>query len=410
MSQVNEYDDIDDFFCNELPHADDDAFNTNIAVPVTLFGKTKAKASKCESEVRDNTVSPYKGEFNEKVTKDTRYLKKGRQLSHSEDEVSVASLSSTRSRSSSSSSESLSLLRRTKKLRPRRSEQIQEDNDTNSDTNKFLAEMEREAALVSVKQHSSSKNEARGSQYTSNRVYNIGFISRLSGTSGKKIIVKTTGDKKFLTMLPIALSTFVKQYRVSRTAAQKYKMDDIKIYRDGVEVFKFMTCDSLNISESGSGSATDIEMYIVPNQDAEAFTVEWKKKYEERVKYLSGFPVNLENNVNKDDNDDFRVNEYEEDLANARSLDESEILDKSNTSLVEPILQIALLGSDNKKIYVKVKPSTTFNNVGNHYRNAKGLPSSSKIVLSFDNEELDSSSTVADADIEDDDIIEVTVV
>ncbi|AET40265.1 Esc2p Ecym_5524 [Eremothecium cymbalariae DBVPG len=414
MSKASEYDDIDDFFCNDLSPSlsADDGFGTaDIAVPTTLFmNKSKVRGSvssfskEC-SDGRDQANSEDEDGFR------FRSRQRGRKERNSPGygSISRSNSRSRRSRSRSLSSDSLSPVRPAK--RSRNVEHSQEE----SDTNKFLAEIEQEAERASsLHNNGSLKNGSSNNKEIGTNIYNVGFISKLEGSTNKRINVRITGKKKFSAFLPIALKTFVKEYKIAASLHDKYQIDNVKIYREGVEIFKFMTCDSFNIAEAYASSSIDIEVYIVPNELASEFEIQWKQKIETKMKRvsISASPVDLDSDGIEFGNDDFRVNEYEKDLANARSLDETEIQYSNQISKPDDgneLIKVVLLGSDNKKVYVNVKPTTTFEKLAEHYRRIKKLPPTTKLILSFDHDDIDPSNTIFSAAIEDDDIVEVSV-
>ncbi|AGO12591.1 AaceriAER251Wp [[Ashbya] aceris (nom. inval.)] len=405
MGDFNEYDDIDDFFCNDISPLRDEADefgSTDIALPSQLYGKgSKAKVGVSKAPRSRERES---GSDSESVAKDeTPAAKRGRSSwRRRASESSRSSSLGSSSLSGSSSGRSLSPVRPAKRKRT--------DEQPESEANRFLAEMERDIEL-SAGPGSGEPAAGKAGREADVRVYNVGFISRIEGSRNRRVNVKVTGQKQFAAFLSVALAAFSKQHTIRKALKPKYQADQVKIYREGVEVFKFMTCDSFNIEEPYNGSPTDIEVYIVPVEEAETFEQEWKRKFEERVRMLSNSSFLEAVDGIEEDKDDFLVNEYEKALVNARSLDETELAVREGTPADESsqLLKIVLLGSDNKKVHIHVRPTTTFSKVAEHYRVAKELTATVQLTLMFDHEEIDLDDTISDIDIEDGDIIEVVV-
>ncbi|AAS52932.1 AER251Wp [Eremothecium gossypii ATCC 10895] len=406
MGEFNEYDDIDDFFCNDISplHDEADEFgSTDIALPSQLYGKGPKPRAGESKALRDRNKESGSGTESE-AKGDTLATKRGRSSwRRGASESSRSSSLGSSSPSDSSSGRSLSPVRPAKRKRT-------DEQQPESEANRFLAEMERDIEL-SAGPGGGETATGKGGRDTDARVYNVGFISRIEGSRNRRVNVKVTGQKQFATFLAIALAAFSKQHNIRKSLKPKYQADQVKIYREGVEVFKFMTCDSFNIEEPYNASATDIEVYIVPVDEATAFEQEWKRKFEERVRMLSNSSFLEVMDDIEDDNDDFLVNEYEKALVNARSLNETELAVREGTPADESsqLLKIVLLGSDNKKVFIHVRPTTTLLKVAEHYRVAKELPPTVQLSLMFDHEEIDLDDTICNIDIEDGDIIEVVV-
>ena len=80
-----------------------------------------------------------------------------------------------------------------------------------------------------------------------------------------------------------------------------------------------------------------------------------------------------------------------------------------NSSSMEEVMRIALMGQDNKKIYVHVRRSTPFSKIAEYYRIQKQLPQKTRVKLLFDHDELDMNECIADQDMEDEDMVDVII-
>lgn len=406
MNDSNDYDDIDNFFCNDRTSLSDDdsRFDYTVVLPVSLqreMCSINGSDVKIEEKVSENSNFEHVVGINDGIEQESsnKRTRDGFSCWSRDGDMDQAS-------SSRSSSVSCGSISRVKAVKT--SSFLIEDLEEDCETKRFLEEIEMEAARVSTLYSDNAEKK------NSKRIYEVEFVSNLVGSENKRIIIKTTGDKKFYTFLPIALSTLVTQHRVSRKNAKYYKIDDVKIYREGLEVLKFMNCDSFNVAETYSGTFTNIEIFIVSNDEAKVFEVNWKKKLEERVRFHFGSPEIIElgscsDSSDRNDIDDFRVNEYEKALTNARSLNECELKDTINYEDNDLSIKICLLGSDNKKIIAIVKASTTFDKIANYFKTEKRLSPSTKLKLTFDHDEIMFSDTVGSLGIEEDDIIEVSV-
>ncbi|KAI1318648.1 Protein esc2 [Mortierella claussenii] len=84
----------------------------------------------------------------------------------------------------------------------------------------------------------------------------------------------------------------------------------------------------------------------------------------------------------------------------AASQDEHEVVE---------YLLIKLRGQDTADEKIRVKKSTTVQAIMTHYKSIKQIPSSTPIKLLFDDEVLDPSTAIGDADIEDEDMLFVRI-
>lgn len=87
-------------------------------------------------------------------------------------------------------------------------------------------------------------------------------------------------------------------------------------------------------------------------------------------------------------------------------LDERRTVEDS-TDCGEKYFTVYMAGKDKKRYKVDVKPSTMIAELAAFYKQKAELPPDTKITLSFDDEDLDMSGTVADTELEEDYMIDV---
>lgn len=288
--------------------------------------------------------------------------------------------------------------------------------DENDD---FFKELAKEAN----KNTSISKESTPGQR---KRVYNIKFLSKLEGTINKAVQVKVLGKYEFSKILPAALDGLMKSYKIPKVMKDIYKVENVTLYWNNAKLLNFMTCNSLHIPQDFENEISDIDVTIVSKEYEKNFeaTLESKLKEEETallIKERQEIERKLEKKRNEQEESEYR--EFESELRNVEETQEMKenetVIDtkrlqgddrlSGNNSDREKVMKIALMGQDNKKIYVNVRRSTPFSKVAEYYRIQKQLPQKTCIRLLFDHDELNMDECIADQDMEDEDMVDVVI-
>ncbi|CAL9730789.1 protein Esc2p [Monosporozyma unispora] len=247
------------------------------------------------------------------------------------------------------------------------------------------------------------------------RIYKIRFLSKLEGTINKSVQVKVLGKYTFEKILPPALAGLIKAFKVPSIMKKFYEPNNVSLYRnESMKLLKFMNCNSLNIPQSFENEISDVEIVLVSKDNEKEYEKEINDKIFEDKDSIADSTTESTLNKNKSiglDKLQFEQ-QFEDELkdnetsvnATGINLESSEMAD-----IDEPLMKIALLGHDNKKLYVNVRNSTPFSKLVDYYRIQKQLPQSKKIILSFDHDDLDLNECVKDQDMEDEDVIDVIV-
>lgn len=225
------------------------------------------------------------------------------------------------------------------------------------------------------------------------RIYKIRFLSKLEGTINKSVHVKVLGKYIFENILPPALMGLVKAYKVPKSLQRFYEPDNVVLYRnESMKLFRFMNCNSLNIPQSFENEISDVEIVLV-SKDKET---EYERMVNEKI--FDDESILDDIHLDLDQNDMHSQSEQE------LEREEQERKEKN-----EQLLKIALRGEDNKKVYVNVRNSTSFQKLVDYYRIQKQIPKNKKIILSFENDQLDLGKCIQDHEIEDEDVIDVII-
>lgn len=254
------------------------------------------------------------------------------------------------------------------------------------------------------------------------RVYNVRFLSKLDGTMNKVIQMKALGKYNFSSILPSVLSGFIKEYGIPTIMKKFYTTDNVTLYWNNAKLLNFMTCNSLKISQAFENEISDVEITVVSK--------EYEKRFEEdsRLKLLeeeqaaakellairgSEIPPNKDEKTSRD------IEQFEKELKVSKvnnrkisGLPENkaiEYIDLEDDDDELDVIKLALVGQDNKKLYVNVRTSTTFSKLADYYKSHKQLPKKTKLRLIFDHDELDSKRTVGEEEMEAEDMIEVVI-
>ncbi|CAI4056231.1 hypothetical protein N7582_000546 [Saccharomyces uvarum] len=291
--------------------------------------------------------------------------------------------------------------------------------NTYDENDDFFKELAKEAKKTTSISKESTPDQPK-------RVYNIKFFSKLEGTINKAVQVKVLGKYEFSRILPAALDGLMKSYKIPKVMKDIYKEENVTLYWNNAKLLKFMTCNSLHIPQDFENEISDIDITIVSKEYEKNFeaTLESKLKEEETAlfaKERQEMEMKLEKKRNEREESEFRefefelrnVEETEELKANETFMNEHSLREgnsvKENNGGNEKVMKIALMGQDNKKIYVNVRNSTPFFKVAEYYRIQKQLPQKARIKLLFDHDELNLNECIADQDMEDEDMVDVIV-
>lgn len=246
------------------------------------------------------------------------------------------------------------------------------------------------------------------------RIYKIQFLSKLEGTINKSVHIKVLGKYTFENILPSVTMGLIKAFKVPKSLQRFYEPDNVVLYRnESMKLLKFMNCNSLNIPQSFENEISDVQIVLVSkDKELEYENMVNQKIFGDDENELITDQTNV--NLNQNDIDSQLEKQFEEELkdnnnSTNNNKNEYSSIDNHVTKREEPLIKVALLGEDNKKVYVNVRNSTLFKKLVDYYRIQKQVPHNKKIILSFDHEEIDLNECIQDQDIEDEDVIDVIV-
>lgn len=216
------------------------------------------------------------------------------------------------------------------------------------------------------------------------KVYYVQFISHVDGTKGKSVQVKALGSHPFSKLVAAALSGLMRAHRLPSVMRPLYQPESVVSYWNRAKVLGFMTCDTLRVPQRYGSDYLEIQLVPV----------------KEEAQYLEQEVFEEPERAPTPEED--AEEEFERELRDAKEV-RAPVVDLES----EEVLRVALQGQDNKKVYVNVKPTTTFARMIEYYRTQKQLPRSTQITLALDDEPLDPHATVKSQDIEDEDMLEV---
>ncbi|GAV50193.1 hypothetical protein ZYGR_0U00490 [Zygosaccharomyces rouxii] len=234
------------------------------------------------------------------------------------------------------------------------------------------------------------------------RIYNVRFLSKLDGSIDKAVQIKVLGKYDFASMLPSVLNGFIREYKIPNVMKKIYSQENVTLYWKTAKLLNFMTCNSLKIPQAFENEISDIDITVIPKEKENEF----EQMINSRL---------LEDEQNPPDtaetgNLDARVEEFEKELKNVDNSttnhETTELIDLEDEGDTD-LMKIALVGEDNKKIFVNVRNTTILTKVAEYYRIKKKLPKDINIKLIFDHEELNLNESIGDQDMEDEDMIEV---
>ncbi|QLG72054.1 hypothetical protein HG535_0C04080 [Zygotorulaspora mrakii] len=256
------------------------------------------------------------------------------------------------------------------------------------------------------------------------RIYNIRFLSKLDGTINKTVQVKVLGKYELSSILPTVLERLVKKFEIPDVMRNIYAAENVSLYWNNAKLLKFMTCNSLGVAQTVKDEISNIDILMVPK--------EYESKFEEdiRIQLLKEEAEAAKEALRRKNNHEIStsnfkdqltgdIDEFERELKNSEDIKNSHLFSNQDIEVEcinldsddhDELIKVALVGDDNKKLYVNVRTSTYICKIVEYYKEHKDVPENAVIKLVFDHEELDQSQTVGQQDLEDEDMIEVVVI
>lgn len=263
------------------------------------------------------------------------------------------------------------------------------------ENDEFFKEIAREASNTSVGTREVTLEQPR-------RIYNVRFLSKLDGTIDKAVQIKVLGKYDFSNMLPSVLNGFITEYKIPAAIKKIYSAENVTLYWKTAKLLNFMTCNSLKIPQAFENEISDIDITVIPKHQEEKFESEINSKLLDDEQNAP--------DIGETGNVDARVEEFENELRDVddsnANIESTEVVDLEDEDTSE-LMKIALVGRDNRKLFVNVRNTTTLSKVAEYYRDKKQLPKNTDVKLIFDHEELRLNESIGDQDMEDEDMIEV---
>lgn len=407
-SFVDDDDDDDDFFMGNISDVNDESPPLeNVYVDADPKNKKEAKPEKSSDNEEDDLNSsdePVRDKRKATTVNDSESDDNVIVLDSSdsdEDEIAKPPPPKKRTRNTRNSHKNIETIPSRPPTPPRRSKRSKTtanaaNNIMQPDENdEFFRKIAREFSHTPVGTREATPEQPR-------RIYNVRFQSKLDGSIDKAVQIKVLGKYDFESMLPSVLNGFIREYKIPTVMKKIYSQENVTLYWKTAKLLNFMTCNSLKIPQAFENEISDIDITIIPKEK--------EKEFEQMInsELLEDIP-NPSDTVDTGNLDE-RVEEFEEELknidnstANHEMTELIDLEDEDNTDLIK----IALVGEDNKKIFVNVRNTTILKKVAEYYRAKKKLSKDININLIFDHEKLDLNETIGDQDMEDEDMIEV---
>lgn len=244
------------------------------------------------------------------------------------------------------------------------------------------------------------------------RTYLITFTSKLDGSIEKNFQTKVQGKQQFSQILPSILKSLISRFRIANTLKEKYQPENVTLYWNNSKLLNFMTCNSLRVALIFEGEISEVNITIVSKDYEIKFEEEMRQKLIEEEERLKNKADSTPND-SREPTAEFE--EFENELKNVtQTVDDNELSyiednNQDNADVGKEVIKIALVGQDNKKVFVNVHNSTPFGKLAEYYLSQKKLSKNSKVKLMFDHDELDPTSIVEEYDMETDDMIEIFI-
>ncbi|SCU85268.1 LAFA_0D14774g1_1 [Lachancea sp. 'fantastica'] len=271
-------------------------------------------------------------------------------------------------------------------------------NQDEDEDEQFFKELAREAGR-------SASTAEKSPSLPLNRVFNIKFTSLLQGTVDKKVNAKVKGSHTFTQILPLALKLLLKEHNVSNELRHHYQSDNVSVYRGGVKILDFMTCNSLQVSTDPDLDIIEVSLTLISKASEDEYRANLEKKNHSDAALMASDEAIDDNDISYISGDDDPFNSQFSESSHIHILDDDSPTENSTSTI-----RIVLMGKNNEKTYVNVHQNTSMEVLNNHFRSVHHVPEKCSVKLYFDNEELASSQSVGELELEDEDIIEVRLI
>ncbi|KAH3672280.1 hypothetical protein WICMUC_004375 [Wickerhamomyces mucosus] len=304
-----------------------------------------------------------------------------------------------------------------KRERELKSKSINRHNRLNEDEDDFLLENLKADNSRSASLNAPTTNSSEETKSSSGRSYRLIIQSFLPGSDTAQLQVSLPGNKKFNNVIDKTLKYLLSTQNIMPNYFHVYNPEQVVLIWKDIKIIKHMKIDTLNIHPNPDDSETVVNLGLYTKIQAACIEEERreqelraKKKFErekELENYLEIDPI-VSYVALEDEDDDLRI--YDE---RAASREQSLIMTPVGTVEAddegEGFFNIVLKSEDNKKIIVEVSSITPISKLVDYFLAKKGLPSSTKVKLLFDDEELDLAGRVGDTELEEDFSIDVYV-
>lgn len=258
------------------------------------------------------------------------------------------------------------------------------------ETDSFFEELSRDKKQRGANRSLTTDTTA-GTPREVRRIFNVRFRSQLEGSLGKSVQVKVLGSQRFSRILPEALKA------LSNATGSIYTMENVAMYWNDARLLTFMTCNSLRIPQVLEDEISDVEVTLISSSEVE------RREQEQEAAVESERKLSVTSCAPAPDSLELQ---FERELTETQDTPE---LSQNHIETPEPdsdIIRLTLVDKT-ERLMVRVRPETSLSKLLDHYKVRKKLPRRTKLRLRFDNELLDSKQTVQDAQLEDEDMIEV---
>lgn len=258
-----------------------------------------------------------------------------------------------------------------------------------------------------------SSESPRKTRKLRSKKFKLTFYSKLDGTVGNAIQIEVLGKYDFGAILEPVLKGLIKEFSISAPLKDQYTIENVTLYWNGSKLLKFMTCDSLKVSDSNT-QIPEIDITMVSKDNEVKFEEEDRSRLL-RVEKEAALKAELPSKFTVESLQDeglpdssIEIIEQEGRHVKSPKNEEAVVVDLEGESELD-VLKLALVSQDNSRIYVNVRRTTPLFKVAEYFRRHRPVHEGKPLFLYFDHEKLDLNETVGEQDLEDEDMIEVVI-
>ncbi|CEP24604.1 unnamed protein product [Cyberlindnera jadinii] len=286
---------------------------------------------------------------------------------------------------------------------------ILDDNDEDDISRRLRLTEKKASELLSQREPGSAIERSISVEPVEKRKYNVTVESFIPGSEHYQLTLAVKGHKNCAALISKSVTSFAAFNAVPESLIYLYDPVNVTLMKDKIELKEHMKLDSLKLPVPESG-ITDVHLSLYTKLQARAILENEQRERDKRLRQLereeeldrfAHAKINDDAYETYADDDEFRDIDKEIDMESATNegmvhLEPGPAENEQDSAYFKIVLKC----DEKTRMEVKVKPDTELSRIAEHYLAKSGLPSTTKIRLVFDDEDLNLNETVGDTELE----------